>query len=224
MQWFGLSHLIGLAGVVVSCLVVARLGANWRTRLDRFLLINLLVYIVIAYAWRWKSMTLATCLPLHLCDFILLGAVYLLSGRRSQRVFECIFLWSWSGSSWALLTPDLPHDFPHYRYFEFFWGHGLIFVVLAHLEHGQGYRLQVGSWKGAALGLWIWTLLVGALDLTFGWNYGYLLFRPPGGSVLDYFGPWPIYIVVANTLALLMFMAVCKLHSASEVFEAKPLP
>lgn len=225
MQWFGLSHLLGLAGIVASCLIVARLGPAWRSRLDRFLLANLVLYIIIAYTWRWKSMTLATCLPLHLCDFILLGAVVLLAGRRSQLGFECIYLWAWSGSIWALITPDLPHDFPHYRYFEFFWGHGLIFVVLAHLEYGQGYRLHPGSWKGAGMGLWSWTLVVGALDLAFGWNYGYLMERPPGGSILDYFGPWPVYIVVANMLALGLYLLICRVRSkSSEVFEARALP
>jgi hypothetical integral membrane protein (TIGR02206 family) len=215
VQWFGLSHLIGLAGIALSCLIVARLGRShprWCPRLDRFLRAQLITYIVIAYAWRWTSLSLATCLPLHLCDFILIGAVYLLSRKHSQLVFECIYLWSWSGSIWALITPDLSHDFPHYRYFEFFWGHGLIFVVLAHLESGQGYRLHADSWKRAAWGLLLWTLSVGALDLTFGWNYGYLLCKPPGGSPLDYFGPWPLYIAVANLLALLIFRLICRVR------------
>ena len=224
MKWFGLSHLLGLAGIGLSCLLVARLGRNnsiWCARLDRFLRANLLTYIVIAYAWRWSSLSLATCLPLHLCDFILIGAVYALSGNRSQRVFECLYLWSWTGSIWALITPDLSHDFPHYRYFEFFWGHGLIFVVLAHLESGQGYRLHAHSWRGAAWGLLLWTVLVGALDVAFGWNYGYLLYKPPAGSPLDYFGPWPIYILVANLVSVLLFRLICQLRTTPTM---PPLP
>lgn len=217
MQWYGPSHLLGLFGVWLCCLVtgwLARSVPSFRAALGRFLLANLIAYIIIAYAWRWTSLSLATCLPLHLCDFILLGAVALLTGRRSQSGFECIFLWSWSGSIWALITPDLPHDFPHYRYFEFFWGHGLIFVVLAFLENGMEYRLFSGSWKTAAAGLAAWTLSVGALDLAFGWNYGYLLFKPPAGSPLDFMGPWPLYIVLANLISILIFRATCRIHAA----------
>ena len=216
MKWFGASHLLGLAGILASCLAVAWLGrqsAAWSKKLDRVLRLQLILYIAIAYAWRWKSLSLATCLPLHLCDIILLGAVYLLSGRRHQLTYECINLWSWAGSIWALITPDLPNDFPHYRYFEFFWGHGLIFVVLAHLESGQGYRLRPRSWTGAAWGLWLWTLLVGALDYAFGWNYGYLLYKPAAGSVLDCLGPWPLYILVANLLAMGIFKAICRVRT-----------
>lgn len=178
--------------------------------------------MVIAYAWRWSHLSWGTCLPLHLCDFILFGATALLLGRRSQITFEAINLLSWTSSIWALVTPDLPNDFPHYRYFEFFWGHGLIFVVLAHLEHGQGYRLNRGSWIGAAKGLQAWILLVGGLDYAFGWNYGYLLLKPPAGSPLDYLGPWPFYVLVADALVIAACWLICRLR-ATHLPEVIPL-
>ncbi len=211
MQWFGWTHLAGLAGIWLSCWWIDRWGVTARRWVDRFLLLNLIAYMIIAYSWRWSQLSLATCLPLHLCDFILFGACYLLSGKRSQTTFECIHLLSWTSSIWALVTPDLPNDFPHYRYFEFFWGHGLIFVVLAHLQSGQGYRLTRDSWKGAAWGLQLWIALVGVLDYTFGWNYGYLMLKPPAGSPLDYFGPWPFYVLLADVLVVVACWLACRL-------------
>jgi len=202
----------GVAAIVASCWGVKRLQRPWVTPL---LGANLVVYIVIAYYTRWSELNLATCLPLHLCDFILIGALWLLlHPRRQQTAYECICLWAWSGSSWALITPDLPENFPHYRYFEFFWGHGLIFVVLAQLEGWHRYALQPQSWKRAAWGLQAWILGVGVLDLIFGWNYGYLVRRPPGGSLLDYLGPWPLYVLVADALALLVFWLLCRVHGS----------
>ena len=212
MQWFGVEHAVGVAAIVASCWGVKRLQRSWMTPL---LTVNLVVYIAIAYYTRWSSLSLATCLPLHLCDFILIGALWLLlRPGRQQLAYDCCCLWAWSGSSWALLTPDLPENFPHYRYFEFFWGHGLIFVVLAQLEGWHRYGLQVCSWKRAALGLQVWIASVGALDWLFGWNYGYLMRRPPGGSLLDYLGPWPTYVLVADGLAVLMFWALCRVHAS----------
>ncbi len=222
MTWFGTTHLAGLAGIWLSCLLLKRLGIQSRRAVDRFLLLNLIAYMVIAYSWRWSQLSLATCLPLHLCDFILFGACYLLCERRSQTTFECIHLLSWTSSIWALITPDLPNDFPHYRYFEFFWGHGLIFVVLAHLQGGQGYRLTRNSWKGAAWGLQLWIVLVGALDYLFGWNYGYLMLKPPAGSPLDYLGPWPFYVLVADGLVVGLCWLACCLLAPKEP-EAIPL-
>lgn len=211
MNWFGTTHWMGVLAVVGSCLLVGRAPQAWRQWLDRALLINLWVYVIVAYAARWASLSLATCLPLHLCDFILMGAIWLLSRpHRRQWLYDCLFLWSWIGSVWALITPDLPFDFPHYRYFEFFWGHGLIFVVLAHLAGGHGYGLQPDSWKRAAWGLQAWILGVGGLDYAFGWNYGYLMSRPPAGSPLDLLGPWPLYIVVADLGAVLAFWGMSR--------------
>lgn len=210
MTWFGWTHLAGLAGIWLACLWVGRWGIRSRRTADRFLLLNLIAYMAIAYSWRWSELSMATCLPLHLCDFILFGACYLLCEKRSQTTFECIHLLSWTSSIWALITPDLPNDFPHYRYFEFFWGHGLIFVVLAHLQGGQSYRLTRDSWKGAACGLQLWIVLVGLLDYAFGWNYGYLMLKPPAGSPLDYLGPWPFYILVADALVVGLCWLVCR--------------
>ena len=221
MQWFGWTHLAGLAGIWLSCFLIGKWGLSARRAVDRFLLLNLIAYMIIAYTWRWSQLSLATCLPLHLCDFILFAACYLLSGKRSQVTFECIHLLSWTSSIWALITPDLPNDFPHYRYFEFFWGHGLIFVVLAHLQSGQGYRLTRDSWKGAAWGLQLWIALVGVLDYAFGWNYGYLILKPPAGSPLDYFGPWPFYVLVADALVVAACWLACRLLAPKE---PEPIP
>ncbi|MBS2040157.1 TIGR02206 family membrane protein [bacterium] len=211
MQWFGTTHWAGLAGIWLACVLVGWWGARSQRAADRFLLLNLVTYMSIAYAWRWSQLAWDSCLPLHLCDFILFGACYLLTDRRSQFTFENIHLLSWTSSIWALITPDLPNDFPHYRYFEFFWGHGLIFVVLAHLQSGRAYRLKRDSWKGAALGLQLWILLVGLLDKIFGWNYGYLISKPPAGSPLDYLGPWPFYVLVADLLVVALCWLACRL-------------
>jgi len=47
------------------------------------------------------------------------------------------------------------------------------------------------------------TLLI---NFAIGSNYFYTRQKPPGGSLLDFFGPWPFYILVVEVLAMILFV------------------
>jgi len=44
-----------------------------------------------------------------------------------------------------------------------------------------------------------------SLDLAFGWNYGYLLYKPSQPSLFDFLGSWPWYLVSIEAIALANF-------------------
>jgi len=54
-------------------------------------------------------------------------------------------------------------------------------------------------------GVIVFTIFTIAVNYLLKANYNYLVARPDTASLLDHFGPWPWYIVVAYLLMFLLF-------------------
>ncbi|HYL07595.1 MAG TPA: TIGR02206 family membrane protein, partial [Candidatus Udaeobacter sp.] len=105
----------------------------------------------------------------------------------------------------ALLTPDLPQHFPTYPYFQYYIAHGgvvgaaLILVVGLKLHPRPMAVARVGAITVA------YAAAVGLIDWLTQSNYMYLRFKPPTGTLLDLLGPWPVYILAAAVIAVILF-------------------
>ena len=106
----------------------------------------------------------------------------------------------------AVLTPDLLAPLSSFSSVNFFLRHcGLIVGVLWLLWSGI-LRPRPRSWQFAFLTLNLYAAAVGTLNFFFGTNYLYLRNKPASASLLDHMGPWPIYILTADILALALFL------------------
>jgi uncharacterized membrane protein YwaF len=79
--------------------------------------------------------------------------------------------------------------------------------VVAALLLTIGFRLRPRPGAaGRAFGITAgYAALVGAANVALGTNFMFLRERPPNPTLLDWFGPWPVYIGVAGGLAYLLF-------------------
>lgn len=115
------------------------------------------------------------------------------------------YFWGLSGSLQAILTPDLRQGFPDYWWVKFFLTHcGVVLSVV--------YLAVTDRVAPTARSVWrVWALtnayaaIAGLINWGFGTNYGYLARKPMQPSLLDYFGPWPWYILVLEAAALASF-------------------
>ena len=143
-------------------------------------------------------------LPLHLCDFaIFVAAFTLVTGSRAAA--EILWFWALSGTVLAMVTPDVSGAFPEWRWLVYFTMHGAVVVSAVVLVVGLGLRPRPGApWR-----VFGWTLLyaavVAAVDWAFEANFLYLRAKPAEPTPLDWFGPWPLYIVVAALIGLALF-------------------
>jgi len=207
---FGPEHLGALAVVALACVLVvasrARMSGSARLRFGQVLAGALGLYTVYSYwlVWRAGNLTAEYALPLHLCNVLVLMAIWVLLRPRLAGS-ELLYYWGVGGSAQALLTPDLQAGFPSEEFMRFFGGHGLLVVAVVHLVGGMGLEPRPeGMWRAFAWFL-VWVGVVGLLDAAFGWNYGYLCQKPQGSSILDHLGPWPWYLAGGIALALGIF-------------------
>jgi hypothetical integral membrane protein (TIGR02206 family) len=133
-------------------------------------------------------------LPLQICDFAwIVVALALLTPRPTPTALT--YYWGLTLSVQALVQPTLTQPFPQLDFFVFWgkhvcivWGAVLLCLALRHGPDWRGYRVAMAWTLG-------WLVLLLCLNPLLGSDYGYVNGKPKG-TVLDWLGPWPWYVVV----------------------------
>lgn len=209
-QAFGDQHL---AVIIVFSLFAA--GTVWSVRnlnsaqnllLSRcfaiFIFVTLVVWTLIKiYFDRFNSLV---DLPLSLCNLFAVLAP-LLFWKPNQRRLEVMYFLVTVGTFQAMLTPDLYVGYPSNEFFKYWIVHGgVVLLVLHHIFAFQLYP----RFKGVLLTFgWInlYSAVLYPLNIAIGANYFYLISKPGNASILDFFGPWPMYIFVAELVVMGLF-------------------
>jgi hypothetical integral membrane protein (TIGR02206 family) len=206
---FGGDHLTVL-GTVAGTVALAVTLVRARPRLAPLVRVAIAIGIVALTGFEYGKgvgegwLTWTNVLPLELCDAALVLAVIALLWPR-QALAEVLYFWACSGSVLAMLTPDLAWGFPRWEFVVFFGLHGLALAAALVLVLGMGMRPRAGSAGRVLVITLCWTAFVGAVDAALGTNYMYLRRKPLGATPLDWMGPWPVYLVTAALVALVLF-------------------
>jgi hypothetical integral membrane protein (TIGR02206 family) len=160
---------------------------------------------VVMTSWAMApGMNLKDNLPLHLCDWATFTCAAALVWRH-RLSYELTFFWGLAGTLQAVLTPDLDVGFPDPGFFAFQIAHAGLIAAVLFLTLGLRMRPTFRSIGRAFLWLQVYAVVTALLNLLLGTNYGYLRHKPALPSLLDYLGPWPVYIVSLEILALVLF-------------------
>ena len=213
-----LPHLTALAVIALVCLFLAvfrrRLCAAERGGLagsapGRFFLAFLVIQQIALYAWYAAvgEFNAATCLPLQLCgaSVFLCIALWL---TQSRSLFEVVYFWGVCGTTQALVTPSLDgYVFPHFRFFQFFAGHGLILITIIYHISVRGWRVTFRPLIKSFLWLQVLAACSLAVNALAGSNYMFLAWKPDSASLMSLLPEWPWYLIYLELLALAFMLA-----------------
>lgn len=159
------------------------------------------------YGWqiRHHNLTFPDHMPFELCDLSMVLTVLSLFFPRPL-LFDLAYYWAIAGASMALLTPNLWEPFPSFGTVQFFVSHGLTVAGVLYLLWSKQARPRPWSVTRAMIGVNVFAALVGPFDYLYKTNYFYLSSKPANPSLLDFLGPWPIYIFGTEAVALALFL------------------
>jgi len=177
-----------------------------RWAISALLLVNYAGYLIVGR--RFGVVSWEKALPLQLCDwamFVIIVALW--TGNR--RWLEVAYFWGIGGTLQAILTPNLTFGFPDFRFISFFVAHSGIIIGIVLLMLIYGFRpTSIGILRTFA-----WTEIYFVVAFTFdyftGENYGFLLHKPEGFSLLSYLSDSRVlYLIEFHLLALAFFTAL----------------
>ncbi|MBI2438382.1 MAG: TIGR02206 family membrane protein [Lentisphaerae bacterium] len=219
-QFGSLPHLLILAAIPALAGILAWWARRWlavaqcyggaRPATSRWITFGLGTIIALneliwyGHVFRSGAFRFPEALPLDLCDLVLWLTVFALFTRRAW-AFELGYYWALAGTSMAVLTPDLAGPFLSYANIKFFLAHGGVVTSILFLTWSRLARPRNGSLRRAFLLLNGYVGVMALFNALFKTNYLYLCAKPEAASLLDYFGPWPWYLLAADVLALMLF-------------------
>ncbi|MEK5038528.1 YwaF family protein [Sporosarcina sp. FSL K6-3457] len=208
---FSVAHI---AVIVVLCLAIVvlfigRKKGPVQLKYERLFALSLLAMEVLYHLWmmatdRW---TLASSLPLELCSISLLVTIVLL-WTGNKHLIDFVFFAGIGGAIQAMATPVLDLGFPHFRYFHFFYTHIGIILTALYFTWMKGYRPTFKGVVKTMIALNLLLPLLFAVNHLFQGNYMFLREKPYNGSLLDFLGPYPWYILSLEVVAFIMFTSL----------------
>jgi len=215
---FGTSHIISIVVAILLAIFIPTFAKKKLSERHQHILGGVIGYCVMSSYLLWTILEIIAGtfdvklhLPIHLCRMANLLVPFIMV-FKSYLFYEVLYFWGLSGMLQAIITPDIAAGYPHFQFFRFWFAHQGMIIALVYATVVYGMRPSLKSvWK-AMIALNIFLLLSVVVNLLLDANYFWICGKPTNEigdhvpSLLDYLGPWPWYILVAEFVALAHFL------------------
>jgi hypothetical integral membrane protein (TIGR02206 family) len=207
---YGPSYWGAIALFVVGAVVLVWLGRRQSESQSRRFgrIVGALTAVIYAAVLVYSMFppTIERSVPLRLTDLATVAAACALWSRRHW-AFALTYYWGLVLSAQALISPVLVGpDFPHYTFLAFWAIHLAVVWAAIYLTWGRG---MWPGWRSLRLVLIVtaaWAVVTFVFNRIAGTNYGFLNGKPVTASLLDVLGPWPVYILSATVLIVVVWV------------------
>jgi hypothetical integral membrane protein (TIGR02206 family) len=212
-QMFSTSHLVMISilifGSVWIFLYRNKLNEEKWRRAEIGIAISLIIMETAYHSWMIinDSWNVSYAIPLELCSISLILTVILLT-TKARIIYEILIFTALLGASQALFTPLLNYDFPHFRFFHFFYSHLMIIWVPLYFTWAKGYRPTIWSVCKLFIFLNILMPIIMFINNLVDGNYMFFNHKPNSASLLDFLGPYPWYILSMEGLLISLSLIV----------------
>ena len=210
-QLFGPAHIAALLALVLigyGLMQFKKADEATRRKVGIALGVFLWVNESAWHLWNiyWGHWNIQTLLPLNACSLLiwLCGFMFIF---KNYTIYEFAYFMGMGGAIQYLLTPDLGiYGFPHFRYWQTFLAHGLLFIAPIYMTVVIGFRPTWKSMLRVFIGSNIYMGIVFVINMWIGSDYLFVNGKPATASIMDMLPPWPYYIIYLEVLGILTFL------------------
>lgn len=148
-----------------------------------------------------------TDLPLYLCSLIAI-LIPFFTYFRKYWMYEILLFWIIAGTTQGVITPDIADGFPSFDYFRYWVVHLGLLIIIFYATFVFKMRPKFKSVFKSFFALQIYVLIMVAINYMLTANYFYLNKKPQSASLLDYFGEWPMYLIVVQLIIIPYFLII----------------
>ena len=209
-EFMGIDHFVSIVVFIILCFTIpffAKTRLNEKQQhfvgiiIGSLVLFSYLSWVLLEIAGGTFSLKLH--LPFHLCRAANILVFFVLV-YRSPLAYEIVFFWGLTVIH-AVITPDITQGFPHYHFIRYWLSHQLMIIAIIYATFVYDIRPNKKSIYVSFFSLIVFFAITIPINLFLKANYFWICGKPPVGTILDFFGSWPWYLIVATILALIHF-------------------
>lgn len=211
---YGIQHITVIILIICLSIGLPVLAKRYFNPSQRLLTSRIMAIIISCWVILYDFILLylgkfnyKTDLPIDICNLVGLIIPFLM-WNPNKRLFPYLYFYIMAGTTQAVFVPYLFDGFPNFVFIKFWIVHGGLIVYILYVAIVWNFQITLKDFLHSFLFLQLYVLLAYLINKLIGANYIFLVQKPSLSSVFDYFGPWPLYILVIEVIMLFLMLMV----------------